>query len=55
MENDCIDTLEHLFEIKREKKGKEPSKSERKQFCDIWVKLAVSEGYSERAEQYLYD
>lgn len=55
MENNCIDTLEYLLKIKSEKKKKEPSKIERDQFCAAWVKLAVSEGYSERTERYLYN
>jgi len=55
MENNCIDTLEYLLKIKSEKKKKEPSKIERDQFCAAWVKLAIGEGYSERAEQYLYN
>jgi hypothetical protein len=55
MENDCIDTLEYLLKIKSGKKKKEPSKIERDQFCAAWVKLTVSDGYSERAERYLYN
>lgn len=55
MDNSCIDTLEYLLKIKSEKKKKEPSKIERDQFCAAWVKLAVSEGYTERVERYLYN
>ena len=55
MENNCVDTLEYLLKIKSEKKKKEPSKIERDQFCAAWVRLAASEGYSERAERYLYN
>lgn len=55
MENNCVDTLEYLLKIKSEKKKKEPSKIERDQFCAAWVRLAVGEGYSERAERYLYN
>ena len=55
MENNYVDTLEYLLKIKSEKKNKEPSKIERDQFCAAWVKLTVSEGYSERVERYLYN
>lgn len=55
MENNCVDTLEYLLKIKSEKKKKEPSKIERDQFCAAWVRLAAGEGYSERAERYLYN
>ena len=55
MENNCVDTLEYLLKIKSEKKKKEPSRIERDEFCSAWVKLAVREGYSERAERYLYN
>lgn len=55
MENNCIDTLEYLLKIKSENKKKAPSQIERDQFCTNWMKLAVSEGYSERAERYLYN
>lgn len=55
MENNCVDTLEYLLKIKSEKRKKEPSKIERDQFCAAWVRLAACEGYSERAERYLYN
>ena len=55
MEYSCVDTLEYLLKIKSEKKRKDPSKIERDQFYAAWVKLAASEGYSERAERYLYN
>lgn len=55
MEYSCVDTLEYLLKIKSEKKKKDPSKIERDQFYAAWVKLASSEGYSERAERYLYN
>lgn len=55
MEYSCVDTLEYLLKIKSEKKKKDPSKIERDQFCAAWTKLAASEGYSERAERYLYN
>ena len=55
MENNCVDTLEYLLKIKSEKKKQEPSRIERDEFCSAWVKLAVREGYSERAERYLYN
>lgn len=54
MENNYVDTLEYLIKIKNEKKKKEPNKIERDQFCAAWVELAVSEGYTERVERYLY-
>lgn len=54
MEINYADTLEYLLNIRREKKKKDPSKMERDEFRAAWVKLAGSEGYSERVERYLY-
>lgn len=49
-----VATLEYLLKVKSEKK-KEPSKIERDQFHTAWVKVSVDEGYSERAERFLYN
>lgn len=59
MENKNIDTLEYLLTLRKsrskEKKKAEPSKLERDQFYEAWTKLVADEGYSARAEKYLYD
>ena len=55
MEFSSVDTLEYLLKLSNEKKKKEPSKIERGQFLTAWVSLASDEGYSERAERYLYN
>lgn len=54
MNSAFIETLEILEKAKAEKKKKEPSKAERDEFCTAWIKLASSEGYSDRAEKYIY-
>lgn len=55
MVTNCVDTLDYLLKLKSEKKKKDPSKIERDQFFAAWVKLAENEGFSERAERYLYN
>jgi len=54
MNSAFIETLEILEKAKAEKKKKEPSKAERDEFCTAWIKLASSEGYTDRAEKYIY-
>lgn len=55
MVTNYVDTLDYLLKLKSEKKKKDPSKIERDQFFAAWVKLAENEGFSERAERYLYN
>lgn len=51
MEN-YVELLNHLIELKKTKK--EANKIERKQFIEAWKAMLSSEGYSSKAEGYLY-
>lgn len=50
-----VETLDLLIKGKKAKKKKEPSTKERTAFRDAWIDLVVDEGFSDRAEQFLYD
>lgn len=50
-----IAVLDELMKTRHEKKKKEPTVQEKRDFLNAWVELAFTEGFSERAEHYLYD
>lgn len=55
MDNENITALDDLINAKRGKKKKDPTAGEKKQFLEAWIDLTSDEGFSERAERYLYD
>ncbi len=54
MEAGYLETMDNLLKARKGNKNKEPTKAESNQYFDAWSELAAAEGYSERAEQYLY-
>ena len=53
--NNYVETLDSLIKSKKERKKKRPFPEETRIFQEAWVNLAVNEGFSGKAEQFLYD
>lgn len=53
--NNYVETLDSLIKSKKERKKKRPLPEETRIFQEAWVNLAVNEGFSGKAEQFLYD
>ena len=53
--NEYIITMENLLHVKKENNKKEPTKAEKTEFMEAWMAFASEDGYSEKAEQFLYE
>ncbi len=53
--NEHIAAMENLLRAKKENNKKEPTKSEKNQFRKNWTALVLEDGYTGKAEQFLYD
>jgi len=55
MNSENISILDDLMKAKSEKKKKGPTAQQKKQFLEAWTELTAEEGFSKRAEWYLYE
>lgn len=53
--NEHIDTMERLLRAKKENSKKESTTTEKNDFMEAWIGLALENGYPGEAEQFLYE